>query len=113
MLLALALLLALGCGCASLETTAYRTVGAVSVTVDGAMNGWGAWVRAGKATPEDEAVVRKVYERYQGAMGRLHVAVRAYQVGRDKVALGKALEEASVAGTAVGRVVRHVTGEVK
>jgi|GEM_PF-3022014 len=80
-------LLAAVCGCASLETTAYRTIGAVAVTVDGAMNAWGDYVRAGHATASDETVVRAAYDHYQQTMRTLHVAVTAYK-----------LDEASNAG---------------
>lgn len=66
----LAIILALcvpGCmgGCQNPERTAYQTTGVVVFSVDAAMNGWGDYVRAGKASAEDEAKVKAAYEKYQ------------------------------------------------
>jgi len=64
-------------GCANLETVAYKTIGTTAVTVDGAMKGWGDWVRAGKATPRDEVVVKSAYSKYQASISTLKQAVIA------------------------------------
>lgn len=62
--------------CKNLETTAYRTIGATAISVDGAMSGWGDYVRAGLAKPSEEAAVKAAYEKYQAAMQVLKIAVR-------------------------------------
>jgi hypothetical protein len=62
-------------GCKSPEVAAYRTVGGVAATVDAAMNAWGDWVRAGKATADDETRVRSAYIKYQNAMQVAKAAV--------------------------------------
>lgn len=69
----------IGCsgGCANPERTAYQTTGVVVLSVDVAMNGWGDYVRAGKATPEDEAKVKAAYEKYQAIVRTQSAAVRS------------------------------------
>jgi Mrp family chromosome partitioning ATPase len=69
------LLLAALLGCATPEQSAYRTIGTITVSVDGTMNGWGDFVRAGHAEPADEARVKAAYERYQSAMRLARIAV--------------------------------------
>lgn len=61
-------------GC-STPNAAGRVLSSTALTVDSAMQGWGAWVRAGQATPADEAAVKRAYEVYQASM---QVARRAY-----------------------------------
>lgn len=85
-------LLALSMACVSLETNAYKVIGATAVTVDAAMNGWGDFVRAGKASNDDQAVVRSSYEKYQKAMSASRTAVATYRVNKDKTALNLALD---------------------
>jgi hypothetical protein len=62
-------------GCKSPEQTAYAITASTAVTVDGAMNGWGDFVRAGMASKGDEDVVRKAYEKYQRASSLAKIAV--------------------------------------
>lgn len=52
-------------GCQNPERTAYQSTGVVVLSVDAAMNGWGDYVRAGKASAEDEAKVKAAYLKYQ------------------------------------------------
>ena len=85
-------LLALSVACASLETNAYKVIGTTAVTVDAAMNVWGDFVRAGKASLDDQAVVRGAYEKYQKAMATTKVVVATYQTSQDKNALNLALD---------------------
>jgi len=79
-------------GCITLENNAFKVVGTTAHVVDAAMNGWGDYVRAGKATPADQATVKAAYEKYQQAMQTTHVAISAYQVSKDKTALNAALD---------------------
>lgn len=65
--LAFALMFSTGCGTPTNKIN--QTVAATTTTVDAAMNGWGGWVRAGKATKEDERKVREAFVKYQAAMG--------------------------------------------
>jgi hypothetical protein len=69
------LLLAALLGCATPEQTAYRTIGVITASVDGAMNGWGDYVRSGAATADEQARVRQAYERYQATMRLARIAV--------------------------------------
>lgn len=62
-------------GCVTPEKTAYRSLATISVTVDTSMKVWGTWVAQGKATPADEAVVRKSYSIYQSSMKVAQAAV--------------------------------------
>lgn len=55
-----------GCGTPVSKTT--QAVGSVTITVEGAMKSWGAWVRARKATMEQRLAVRSAYLKYQAAM---------------------------------------------
>lgn len=53
-------------GCGTTPTTRVNQVaGTVTITVDAAMDSWGEWVRAGKATVEDRIKVRSAYINYQ------------------------------------------------
>lgn len=56
-----------GCG-STPNTKTTKVVGTVTTTVDAAMNGWGAYVRSGKATIEQRNDVRNAYLKYQAAM---------------------------------------------
>ena len=58
----------------------YRTIGVIVKTVDLAMQGWGAYVRAGKANSTQEDAVRKAYGAYQKAA---QVAATAYKLSSD------------------------------
>ena len=65
---------ALGCKTTP-EVTAYRSIGSIAATVDGCMNGWGNYVRAGLASTNEEATVKSAYETYQLAMRAARAAV--------------------------------------
>ena len=77
--LRLSLSLACACiwltACATVEQGAYRTIGATVALVDAAMNGWGDYVRAGKATDAQQVQVRALYADYQVAMRTAKVAI--------------------------------------
>ena len=90
----LAVICAVAVGCATLETTAYRGIGSVAVTVDTAMQAWGDAVRAGQVTPVQEAVVKDAYGKYQSAMRTAHAAMTAYKLsaGQNKNAVNVALD---------------------
>jgi hypothetical protein len=65
--------------CLTACRTAYQTTGVVVHTVDAAMKGWGDWVRAGKATPTEEAAVKRAYQAYQQSMETAYAAYLAAQ----------------------------------
>lgn len=67
-------------GCANLETNAYKTIGATATLVDATMNGWGDYVRAGKASPQDETTVKAIYLKYQQSMRVAQAAVMSYRL---------------------------------
>jgi tagatose-1,6-bisphosphate aldolase non-catalytic subunit AgaZ/GatZ len=78
-LLGTVLLAAYLCGCASLETNAYKTIGSTAVAVDASMNAWGDYVRAGKTTVAQEQQVRAAYANYQKSMKTAQALVTAYR----------------------------------
>jgi hypothetical protein len=53
-------------GCSS-SKTAYRTVGITFNTADAAIHSWADFVKAGYATPEQEAVVKDAWTKYLAA----------------------------------------------
>lgn len=75
--LGFAIAICLPVGCGSPEQSAYQATGVVTISVDAAMNGWGDYVRAGKASAGDEAKVKAAYERYQASIRTLRTAVLA------------------------------------
>jgi hypothetical protein len=83
-------------GCASFERTAYQTVGSVQITVDVAMQGWGAWVAAGKGTIAQEAAVKKAYQQYQLAAVTVIDAAKAAGANAGAPILNQAVAAASV-----------------
>ena len=98
-------------GCASRETTAYRTLGVTANLVDGAMNGWGDWVRAGRATTSEQAAVRYAYERYQATMAvarKAVVAAKTAPAGTDTLATALKVVESNQASLVnlIGKLVK-------
>lgn len=93
--------------CASLEQNAYRTIGAWAITVDGAMNVWGDYVRSGMAKPDDEAYVKRGYETYQAAMHVARDAITAYKTHADDAALNSALDNVNYSVIALTEEIRH------
>jgi hypothetical protein len=73
-LLILPLLLFLA-GCATTERNAYRVIGSTTALVDGAMHGWGDYVRATALSEKDQEPVKKAYAKYQRSMAAVKVAV--------------------------------------
>ncbi len=95
-------LLLFAISCASVERTAYITIGSISVTVDEGMQAWGQWVRDGKSKPEQEVVVRGAYETYQEAMRVTRKAVVAWKTSPvDKAPLDRAVSALSQSAGAV------------
>ena len=74
-ILALALIL-FAVGCSSPQRTAYHSIGAIAVTVDGAMKGWGDYVRAGRAEDAQQQQVFNAYLAYQSAMQKAQALVK-------------------------------------
>lgn len=85
-------LMALLVSCASTETVAYKTLATTVVSVDAAMNGWGEYVRAGKASDDEQALIRDLYTKYQSSLKSAKAAVDAYYANRvNKTGLDLAL----------------------
>lgn len=98
------------CATANLETNAYKTVGAISITVDGAMNTFGDYVRSGKATPEQQAAVKAAYGNYQQAMQAAHKAVLAYKAApADATQLDLALRGVEAVSSELIALIRKLT----
>jgi hypothetical protein len=79
--------------------------------VDGAMNGWGDWVRAGRATPAEQTAVRYAYERYQSTMAVAHkavVAAKTAPAGTDTLATALKVVESNQASLVnlIGKLVK-------
>lgn len=85
-------LLVLLVGCANLEQNAFRSIGATATIVDGAMMGWGDYVRSGKASVEEEAIVKQAYTTYQASMRTTKAAVESYRITPDAAALSRVLD---------------------
>lgn len=97
-------------GCKTPEQGAYRTIGTVSVSVDAAMNGWGDYVRAGKATPEQEIKVKAGYVKYQTAMRVAKITVASYKAQPDGATrLNSAVDALSAAGSEIVTLVQLFT----
>lgn len=80
-------------GCASLETDAYKVIGSIAVSTDGARKGWNDYVRAGHASVQQVKDVADAYDKYTSAMAVAESAVTSYKTGAtDKTALQKALD---------------------
>jgi len=96
-------------GCASVETTSYRALGTTAVLVDGAMNGWGDYVRSGQAKPEQEQRVRTAYESGVDECGAGAV-VTAKTAPEGEAALDKALREVDAGAAAILGIVKLFIG---
>jgi hypothetical protein len=98
-------------GCATVETTAYRTLGSTSSLVDNAMKAWGDYVRAGLATPTDQQTCRGLYIRYQAGMKVAKTAVLSYKAGleKDDTTLNTALSTATASASDLIAFVRYFT----
>jgi len=68
------LLIFSGCANSPGETTAYKTLGSIGYTVDGAMTAYADAVAAGQVTDSEQAKVRALFGRYRTLYGS---AVRA------------------------------------
>lgn len=93
--------------CANLERNTYRAIGSLAVTVDGAMNAWGDYVRAGQGTISQHAAVKQAYGNYQAAMRIAQTSVNAYRLNPDAKELQKAL---AVASASAGDLTRLIYG---
>lgn len=89
MKLILAILVFVICaGCASLEKTAFVTVGSVGLTANAAIGGYMDWIKEHPPKAETLARVRKAVQAYVDAMESTRTVVLSYkqgQVGKDSV----------------------------
>ena len=98
-------------GCQSENRAAYVATGSVIVTVDAAMSAWGDYVRAGKATRDDQIRVRDIYLKYQAAIAIERDAVLAAQATKDDGALRQALAVVAASQSDVIALVQTLTGK--
>jgi hypothetical protein len=107
----LAVICAVAIGCATMETTAYRSIGSVAVTVDTAMQAWGDAVRAGVVTPDQEVAVKAGYLKYQSAMRTANAALTAYKLsaGQNKNGLNVALDTLDGCAADLTQLIRELT----
>lgn len=99
--------------CANLERNTYRTLGSLAVTVDGAMNGWGDYVRNGHGNIAQHTAVKQAYGNYQGAMRVAQTAVTAYRLNPDERELSKALAVASASAGDLTRLIYSLINPTK
>jgi hypothetical protein len=97
----IAAIISMSMACVSFESNAYKVIGFTAVTVDGAMNGWGDYVRAGKATQAEQGNVREAYVTYQKAMRIAASSVNSYRVTKDKSSLDAAILALSASQTGI------------
>lgn len=99
-------------GCVRDRTT-FTTAGLTINTVDAAMNGWGDWVRAGKASPAQEAEVRKAYEGYLDSVRLFERAVEASYADPEASQQGVTFALGIVAGssTEIITLIENLTGK--
>lgn len=57
--------------CASVQSSAYKSLGTVVITVDGAMKAYGDLVKAGQVPADKQRKVAAVYEQYQAAVKKV------------------------------------------
>jgi len=88
-------------GCKSPETVAYKVTGATVLTVDAAMNAWGDYVRAGRATDAQQAKVREVYGKYLAAIQLERAAVLSYKANGDTNAISRVIGTVSASSSEV------------
>lgn len=81
--------------CASTKRTVYRTAGVTQITVETALKSWDRYVESGKATIEQERIVKAAYEKYQTAALKVVDVSMKYSVDKDKLALDEAIALAS------------------
>ncbi len=74
------------CACGTPEVTAYKITGTVTTAVDGAMQAWGDYVRAGLATSGDEIKVKAAFIKYKASERVVADAVTAYKLTQDETA---------------------------
>lgn len=79
-------------GCATFETNTYRVLAVTAHTVDATMNGWGDYVRAGKASAEQETAVKNSFHHYQATMQVAEAMVGSYRASGDRAAVSRALD---------------------
>lgn len=79
-------------GCASPETTAFRTVAAVGVSANTAHNIWLDYVASGKAAPADVAKARRLWNCYCAAYAIACDTGKSFATTQDKATLDAALK---------------------
>jgi len=55
-------------GCGTVQSASYKAAGTTAVTVDTAMQAWGAYVATAHPSTNQEQLVKTAYERYQAGM---------------------------------------------
>lgn len=97
-------------GCGTPVNKVNQTVSATTTTVDAAMQGWGGWVRAGKATKEDERKVREAYVKYQAAMGAAEsLTIAALNAPEGQPALNTAIAATAAASADLIALIAELT----
>jgi phage tail protein X len=69
-------------GCATFETTAYRTLGTTAATVDTVMTAYADAYAAGQSTPAIDRKVDELWLEYRKATLASKIAVETYRAGK-------------------------------
>ncbi len=100
-------------GCGTPESIAYKTTAITATGVDGAMNGWGDYVRAGKATAADEARVRAALDKYLAAQAVERDVVKSAKTNPDPNAVNLASKAISDASASLIELIATLTKGAK
>lgn len=76
----------LATACASMQTTAGRTLSSVALTADATMQGWAMWVAEGQATAQQQEQVKAAYVKYQASMKVAKAAYNTLALNGDQTA---------------------------
>lgn len=103
-------------GCKSPEAAAYKSLGTIAVTVQGTMETWGQYVRAGHASDKDRAEVKAIYQHYQHAMKFAESSLnlsRHIENDRDKLDWPKLVSQVSFSAVQVDVTVHKIMEDGK
>lgn len=84
------------------ETVAYKASKGSSITVEAALASWNDYVGQGKATLDQERVVKRAFEKYQTAQLAVLDAAIAYRTAKDAGATGTDTAQAKLNAAIAG-----------
>lgn len=100
-------------GCTTFESGAYKSLAALSTSVNQAMSAFGEATDNGMVKAEDVAKVRTLYTNYQNAMKAAKAAEKTYRTTKDKPAMDQAMAQVESIGAEIIRTIRELTDKKK